>query len=85
MALRESDIKTLRSAKFLAALKEKDLQSIAAHASVSTLEPGQALFHEGEPANAFYVVLEGWATLCRDHTNGERTVIHLVGPGESVC
>jgi len=38
---------------------------------------------EGEPAERFYVVMEGWAKLYRLCENGQEVVISVVSPGES--
>jgi CRP/FNR family transcriptional regulator, dissimilatory nitrate respiration regulator len=83
MKLTEENFRMLKATRFLASLKEEDAQLIAAEASLCRFDAGQVLFSEGTPATAFYVVLDGWVTLCRDNINGERTVIHLLGPGET--
>ncbi len=83
MTLSDSDFKHLQTARLFSSFKKEDVQLIAGAARVCTFEPGQLLFNEGEPAVAFFVVLSGWVILCRNNNKGERTVIHLTGPGES--
>ncbi|HEX7074827.1 MAG TPA: Crp/Fnr family transcriptional regulator [Hyphomicrobiaceae bacterium] len=77
------DVLKLRRAPFLAGLGAEELDAFASSLEVATLSAGQTLFSQGDPATAFYFVLDGWVALFRDGPEGERTAIHLVGPGES--
>jgi CRP-like cAMP-binding protein len=83
MRLTTADQRTLRECRLFTALDENDFNLLAQHHRVMELALGQSLFQQGMPAEAFFVVLEGWATLFRDQPNGNRIVIHLFGPGES--
>lgn len=77
------DFERLRGATFLAGLPEEELEAFASKVEVVTLSAGETLFHQGDPATAFYFVLDGWVALFRDGSDGERTAIHLVGPQDS--
>lgn len=77
------DLEMLRGALFLTGLCEDDLQKFAAETPIVTLTAGQILFHQDDPATAFYFVIEGWVAIFREGAEGERTAIHLVGPGDS--
>ena len=83
MSLTEADRRTLRECRLFTALDEDDFNLLAQHHRVVELASGQPLFHQDAPAEAFFVVLEGWIVLFRDQANGNRVVIHLFGPGES--
>lgn len=83
MPSESTDRHTLRTAKIFAGLSESDFRRVGGEPRLITLSPGQSLFEEGEQAQWFFVVLEGWVTLFRDRPDGARTVIHLFGPGES--
>lgn len=83
MTIDRHDLEMLRQALFLAGLPESDFQKFAAETPVVTLSAGQILFHQDDPATAFYFVLQGWAAMFREGADGDRTAIHLVGPGES--
>jgi CRP/FNR family transcriptional regulator len=48
-----------------------------------SLERGEILFHEGEPAEALYAVLKGQLKLVRYSPKGRELLIHLVKPGQS--
>lgn len=77
------DLEMLRGALFLSGLPESDFRKFASETPIIALSAGQALFHQDDPATAFYFVLDGWAAMFREGADGERTAIHLVGPGES--
>ena len=66
-----------------AALKPPIVQRIVAPATVIELEERQALFHQGEPATAFFIVIDGWIKLYRVTMSGEETVIHVLTRGSS--
>ena len=40
------------------------------------------LFHQGEPANSFYVLLEGNARLTQITPEGRQVIMHYFGPGD---
>jgi CRP-like cAMP-binding protein len=41
------------------------------------------LFQQGNPAKAFYIVIDGWVKLYRLSLSGEEAVIHILTEGES--
>ena len=81
--LLSEDWSKIRKASMFASMREEDFRRIAANPRCETYRKGQTLFFEGEEARAFYLVLEGWVLLSRDRSDGTRTVIKLLGPGES--
>lgn len=82
-SLDPSERRFLRSTSVFASLNERDFESVSAISRKAVFLGGQDLFQQGQPATAFFVVLEGWAMLLRDQSDGTRTVIKIVGPGES--
>jgi CRP-like cAMP-binding protein len=83
MNLKPSDERTLRKCRLFAALDENDFKLLTQSHRTLELTAGQPLFHQGTPAEAFFVILEGWVVIFRDQANGNRVVIHLFGPGDS--
>jgi CRP-like cAMP-binding protein len=83
MTIETSDREKLKGALFLADLPESDFNKFASETPILALSAGQILFHQEDPATAFYFVLDGWTAMFREGPDGERTAIHLVGPGES--
>ena len=78
-----NDWALLRSASLFAALSREDFALFIGEPRYVTLARGEYLFYQDDPVTAFYVVLDGWITLVRDQRDGTRTVIKIVGPGES--
>jgi CRP-like cAMP-binding protein len=64
-------------------LKPETIQRVIAPASVVTLEERQPLFRQGDPATAFFIVVDGWIKLYRITFSGEETVIHVFTRGGS--
>lgn len=47
------------------------------------VERGEAIFFQGEPAEAFYLVVEGWVKLFRTASNGAEAVVGTFTTGQS--
>ncbi len=77
------DLRRLRVSPIFAALADDDFRLLAQQARCMAVPSGRALFMQDEPASAFFVVLHGWISLQRDRADGTRTVIRIIGPGES--
>lgn len=83
MSLNSSDIALLGRTRFLEALGRETFGDLVALAKPVHLPTGATLFRQGDAADAFYVVLEGWVALLRDDEHGNCSVIDLVAKGES--
>jgi CRP-like cAMP-binding protein len=63
-------------------IKPEHLAILAAGATAAKFNPGQVLFHEGDPANQFYLIESGRIAL-EAHEPADGTVlIETVGAGE---
>jgi len=60
---------------------QRDL--VLAAGSEKLLQRGEILFHEGEPAEAVYAVIEGQMKLVRYSPRGRELLLHMVSPGQS--
>ena len=76
-------VNTLRSCQLFTGLPPADLENIAAITVVKSLEKGDYLFHEGDPAHGFYVVQRGAVSVHRVSAAGKEQVIHVFRAGES--
>ena len=76
-------VNSLRDCRLFAGLSGPDLENIAAVTLVKSLEKGGYLFHEGEPAQGFYVVQRGAVNIHRVNAAGKEQVIHVFRAGES--
>lgn len=80
---RSAIINSLRSCNLFAGLPPADLENIAAVTVVKSLEKGEYLFHEGDPAHGFYVVQRGAVNVHRVSAAGKEQVIHIFRAGDS--
>jgi len=76
-------INSLRSCQLFTGMPVEDLGKIAAVTTVKTLEKGDYLFHEGDPAHGFYIVQRGAINVHRVTAAGKEQVIHIFRAGES--
>ena len=67
---------------FLAGMSERHLQILSQCTMETHFEPGQVIFHAGDPANGFYLIESGKVVLEDPPSDGERTMIDLVSSGE---
>ena len=70
-------------ASFSPACRRPDLENIADVTVVKSLEKGDYLFHEGDPAHGFYVVQRGAVNVHRVNAAGKEQIIHIFRAGES--
>jgi CRP-like cAMP-binding protein len=64
-------------------LSPETVERLIAPATVVTLKQGHPLFRQGDPASAFFIVVNGWIKLYRLTLAGEEAVIHVLTNGES--
>ncbi len=76
-------VNTLRNCQLFAGLPPTDLHALAEITAVKSLENGEYLFREGEPARGFYVVQKGAVNVHRVNPLGKEQVIHIFRTGES--
>jgi CRP/FNR family transcriptional regulator len=76
-------VNTLRSCQLFTGLPLADLQQIAAVTMLKSLEKGEYLFHEGDPAIGFYVVQRGAVNVHRVSAMGKEQIIHVFRAGDS--
>jgi CRP/FNR family transcriptional regulator len=76
-------VNTLRSCQLFTGLPQPDLEQIAAVTVLKSLEKGEYLFHEGDPARGFYVVQRGAVNVHRVNVAGKEQIIHVFRTGDS--
>ena len=64
-------------------LKSQGLEVLLEKASIVNLRAGHVLFRQGEPAQAFFIVMEGWIKLYRVTAAGDEAVLNVLSEGES--
>ncbi|KWW97456.1 Crp/Fnr family transcriptional regulator [Carbonactinospora thermoautotrophica] len=72
----------LRRAPLFAALDDEAAAALRASMSEVTLNRGESVFHEGDPGDRLYVVIEGKIKLGRTSSDGRENLLAVLGPGE---
>ncbi|MET7298196.1 MULTISPECIES: Crp/Fnr family transcriptional regulator [unclassified Embleya] len=72
----------LQRAPLFAALEDEDAAELRASMAEVALERGDSLFHEGDPGDRLYVVIEGKIKLHRSSNDGRENMLAVLGPGE---
>jgi CRP/FNR family cyclic AMP-dependent transcriptional regulator len=78
------NVQFLREHPVFARLSEPYLEQLASHMDVMTLNSGDILFHEGDGANHFYIVMEGTIDLYARLEDDEEQWIQMIDVGEVI-
>ncbi|HMP84344.1 MAG TPA: Crp/Fnr family transcriptional regulator [Verrucomicrobiota bacterium] len=73
----------LRNCQLFTGLPPEDIQSVAEFTAIKSLEKGEYLFRENEPALGFYIVQRGAINVHRVSAAGKEQVIHIFRSGAS--
>ena len=76
------DRRDLRRFHIFSGLRQEVLESVLAASSVENVLPGRVLFMQGDIADRFYAILEGWVELSCFTSDGRETVIGVFARGE---
>ena len=81
--LTAGDLQIITRIAVLRGLKPETVEHIIAPATAVALKAHTTLFRQGDPATAFFIVVDGWVKLYRINVSGEETVIHILTRGDS--
>jgi CRP/FNR family transcriptional regulator, dissimilatory nitrate respiration regulator len=76
-------LRFVRGAPLFAQLAERSFESIGRSIRFLELERGTGLFNQDEPANLFFLVIEGWIKVYRTTPAGAEAVIGIFTRGQS--
>lgn len=79
------EIEALRGVPFFAALGQATFARLAQAARIERHIKGDIIFRQGDLAQSVVVVIEGFIKVSRLSANGEETLIHMFGRGESIA
>lgn len=79
------DLNIASQTAVLSGLEPRIVQNLLAPATAIDLKPGHALFRQGEPASAFFIVVRGWIKLYRITPAGDEAILHVLTKGESLA
>jgi CRP/FNR family transcriptional regulator, cyclic AMP receptor protein len=77
------DVEVLRGVGFLAAASTPGLERLAARSRRRSWNRGAFVFHIGEPADRFFVIISGHVAATDSSEEGRRVIFHVAGPGET--
>ncbi len=81
--LTPGDLQIITRITVFRGLKPETVEHIVAPATATMLKAHESLFRQGDPATAFFIVIDGWVKLYRITISGDETVIHILTKGDS--
>ncbi len=76
------DDDVVRQAPLFAALDDEAAEALQATMARREISRGAVLFHEGEPGDRLYVIVDGKIKLGRASGDGRENLLAILGPGE---
>jgi CRP-like cAMP-binding protein len=76
-------IELIKSAAYFTGLNPAELDSIGKLIFEKTVDRGEIILFEGEPAKALYFVVSGAVKVFKTSADGKEQILHLIRPGES--
>jgi len=83
MVLHRVHHQILRSHHLFEPLNEEQLDELMAASQLLSLDKGDPLFRQGEPAEAFYFVIAGAVKVYRLTPDGQEKVLEVIGPRQT--
>ena len=83
MALSGRDWDVVMRAPLFKAMGPTISRTMIGNRSPKTYARGETIFEQGEPADGFFCVVEGWAKLYRPREDGEEVVVAIFSAGET--
>jgi CRP-like cAMP-binding protein len=81
--LTAGDLQIISRIAVFRGLKPETVEHIITPATAVMLKPHDPLFRQGDPATAFFIVIDGWVKLFRITAAGEEALIHILTKGDS--
>jgi CRP-like cAMP-binding protein len=72
----------LRGLPFFSGLPESDLTSFLKAGTVRDYRKQQHIFEQSDPADRFFIVMQGWVKLYRNTAEGDQTIVALFTRGD---
>lgn len=77
-------LEKIHNADFFGQLSNDALEAVAAKTTLRRFPGGDALMRKGDPADSFFLILEGHLKIVTTDARGEEIIINKVGPGETI-
>ena len=82
IALKDPNNEFMRELPFFSGLPKADMDAFVEAGRTRDYKKGQSLFHLGDAADRFFIVLSGWVKLYRETGEGEEAVVALFKRGD---
>ena len=82
VAMDEESIRIVRAQPLFSGLDDELFNTIIQGAHVRTFPKGRVLFQRGDPAECFFVILDGWVKIYRDTVNGDQAILGIFSRGD---
>lgn len=79
----QSDFRIVRSTPLFGAMPEPAVRSLIGSQSVRVYDKGTVLFQQGEIAESFYLILDGWVKISRITPDGSEAVVGVFRRAET--
>ncbi len=79
----QNDWRTVKSTPLFGALPDEAAHRLIGHHGPAFYQKGALLFQQGDPAKAFYVILDGWVKVYRITPDGDEAVVGMFSRGET--
>jgi CRP-like cAMP-binding protein len=83
LSISAPEFKIIRETALLGGLSDAALRNIISDSTIHQFTRGQSLFTQGDQADAFFVVLDGWIKLFRLTSSGTEAVIGIFTKGQN--
>ena len=83
LSISAPEFKIIRETALLGGLSDAALRNIISDSTIHQFARGQSLFTQGDQADAFFVVLDGWIKLFRLTSSGTEAVIGIFTKGQN--
>lgn len=77
------DLQVIGRVAVFGGLKPETVQHIVAPATAVTFRRHERIMRQGDPATAFFIVIDGWVKLYRSTLSGDEAVIETMTKGDS--
>jgi CRP-like cAMP-binding protein len=77
-------LQKIRETIFFKELSGDALAAVAEKAAMRKFAPNEAMMRKGDPADSFFVILDGHLKIVTTDAKGDEIIINKVGPGESI-
>ena len=77
-------LQKIHNADFFKELSNDALEAVAAKTTLRRFAGSDVMMRKGDPADSFYLILEGHLKIVTTDARGEEIIINKVGPGETI-